>query len=70
MHKSRVKKDHYTEYDSDEKRIENRPRDIPLEDFKVLLKYWADEGVQVSILLTEYLHLFAYIYFAPNYNFR
>ncbi|KAL6521881.1 hypothetical protein OROMI_031758 [Orobanche minor] len=46
VHKSRVKKDHYTKYDSDEKRIENRPHDIPLEDFKNLLKYWADEGVQ------------------------
>ncbi|KAL6580027.1 hypothetical protein OROMI_008051 [Orobanche minor] len=31
---------------SDEKRFENRPHDIPLEDFKNLLKYWADEGVQ------------------------
>ncbi|KAL6580437.1 hypothetical protein OROMI_008461 [Orobanche minor] len=46
VHKSRVKKDHNTKYDSDEKRIENRPHDIPLEDFKILLKYWADEGVQ------------------------
>ncbi|KAL6550154.1 hypothetical protein OROMI_020642 [Orobanche minor] len=27
-------------------RIGNRPHDIPLEDFKIFLKYWADEGVQ------------------------
>ncbi|KAL8135257.1 hypothetical protein AgCh_010064 [Apium graveolens] len=47
VHKSRVKKAHYTKYDSDEKRIQNRPHEIPLEDFKVLLKYWADEEVQV-----------------------
>ncbi|KAL8155641.1 hypothetical protein AgCh_000876 [Apium graveolens] len=46
VHKSRVKKEHYTKYDSDELRIENRPLKIPLEDFKLLLKYWADEGVQ------------------------
>ena len=48
VHKSRVKKDHYTKYDTDEKRIENRPPEIPLDDFKILLKYWADEGVQVK----------------------
>ncbi|KAL6571205.1 hypothetical protein OROHE_002848 [Orobanche hederae] len=39
-------KDLRFKYDSDEKRTENRPHDIPLEDFKILLKYWADEGVQ------------------------
>ncbi|KAL8147689.1 hypothetical protein AgCh_005133 [Apium graveolens] len=46
VHKSRVKKAHYTKYDSDEKRIQNKPHEIPLTDFKVLLKYWADEEVQ------------------------
>ncbi|XP_063948205.1 uncharacterized protein LOC108217084 [Daucus carota subsp. sativus] len=46
VHKSRVKKEHYTKYDTDEQRLENRPLEIPLEDFKLLLKYWADEGVQ------------------------
>ncbi|KAL6574897.1 hypothetical protein OROMI_012182 [Orobanche minor] len=55
VHKSRVKKDHYTKYDSDEKRTENRPHDIPLEDFKILLKYRADEGLQISTLLTDHL---------------
>ncbi|KAL6580881.1 hypothetical protein OROMI_006804 [Orobanche minor] len=39
-------KDLRFKYDSDEKRTENRPQDIPLEDFKILLKYSADEGVQ------------------------
>ncbi|KAL8115937.1 hypothetical protein AgCh_022435 [Apium graveolens] len=47
VHKSHVKKAHYSNYDSDEKLIQNRPHEIPLEDFKVLLKYWADEEVQV-----------------------
>ncbi|KAL8124269.1 hypothetical protein AgCh_012061 [Apium graveolens] len=47
VHKSRVKKAHYTKYDSDEKWIQNRPHEIPHEDFKVLLKYWAEEEVQV-----------------------
>ena len=50
VHNCRVKKDHFTKYDNDEKRIENRPHEIPLEDFKILLKYWADEGVQVTHL--------------------
>lgn len=46
-HKSRMKKAHYTKYDTDEERIQNRPDQIPLEEFKMLLKYWSDEGVQV-----------------------
>ncbi|KAL8134452.1 hypothetical protein AgCh_009463 [Apium graveolens] len=49
VHKSRVKKEHYTKYDSNELRIENRPLDIRVKDFKLLLKYWIDEGVQSSI---------------------
>lgn len=30
-----------------EEMIKERPEDIPLEDFKMLLKYWGDEEVQV-----------------------
>ena len=44
-----MKKEHYTKYDSDELRIENRPLEIPLEDLKLLLKYLADEGVQILL---------------------
>ncbi|KAK1368211.1 hypothetical protein POM88_034303 [Heracleum sosnowskyi] len=29
-----------------EERLEHRPRNIPLQDFKILLKYWGDEDVQ------------------------
>ena len=36
VHKSRVKKEHYTKYTTDEERIQNRPDEIPLEDFKLL----------------------------------
>lgn len=55
VHKSRVKKDHYTKYGTDEERIENRPDEIPLEDFKLLMKYWADEGVQVPF--NSHMHI-------------
>ncbi|XP_063936191.1 uncharacterized protein LOC135150455 [Daucus carota subsp. sativus] len=46
-HKSRVKLMHYSQFDNDEERIQNRPDHIPLEDFKMLLDYWADDGVQI-----------------------
>lgn len=47
LHKARVKKAYYTKYDNDEQRLENKPDRVPLEDFKMLLKYWGDESVQV-----------------------
>lgn len=46
VYKSRMKKN-YTRYENDEQRLQNRPDQIPLEDFKLLLRYWADESVQV-----------------------
>ncbi|WOG86504.1 hypothetical protein DCAR_0205715 [Daucus carota subsp. sativus] len=46
VYKSRVKKKYYSRFESDKKRLENKPEDIPLEDFKQLLNYWADEEVQ------------------------
>ncbi|XP_074347040.1 uncharacterized protein LOC141685860 [Apium graveolens] len=46
LHKARVKKAHYTKYNTDEDRLDNRPNRVPLEDFKILLKYWGDEVVQ------------------------
>ncbi|KAL8116811.1 hypothetical protein AgCh_023105 [Apium graveolens] len=45
---SRIK-EHYTKYDTDEQRLENRPHKISLDDFKFLMKYWGDEGVKNSI---------------------
>ncbi|KAK1383111.1 hypothetical protein POM88_020846 [Heracleum sosnowskyi] len=45
-HKSRLKESHYTQYHTDEERIQHRPETIPLEDFKMLLKYWADDEVK------------------------
>lgn len=47
-YKSRLKAAHYTPYTTDEERLENRPDEIPLEDFKLVLKYWGDEDVQVN----------------------
>lgn len=46
-YKSRTKKTHYKAYDNDELRLKNRPNEIPLERFKILLAYWNDETVQV-----------------------
>ncbi|WCJ37370.1 hypothetical protein M5689_018515 [Euphorbia peplus] len=47
LYKCHTKALHYTCYATDEERIQNRPDDIPLEEFKVLLKYWSNEKVQV-----------------------
>ncbi|KAL6509887.1 hypothetical protein OROGR_022375 [Orobanche gracilis] len=35
-------------YKSDEEKLKHRPRQIPLADFKILLKYWGDENVQAT----------------------
>ncbi|WCJ37839.1 hypothetical protein M5689_018938 [Euphorbia peplus] len=45
-YKCRIKANHYTCYDNDDERLEHKPDDIPLEEFKTLLNYWADEKVQ------------------------
>ncbi|KAK1389672.1 hypothetical protein POM88_017850 [Heracleum sosnowskyi] len=37
---------HYNPYLTDDARLENRPKGIPLETFKSLLEYWGDETVQ------------------------
>ena len=50
-YKARIKREHYSKYGIDEERLENRPRDVPLKDFKMLLIYWADEKIKVRILL-------------------
>lgn len=54
-YKSRIKTAHYKAYKTDEERLDNKPDNIPVEDFKVLLRYWADDEIQV------YVHI---IYFA------
>ncbi|XP_065877304.1 uncharacterized protein [Euphorbia lathyris] len=46
VYKSRIKEKHYSLYDNDEERIQHKPKDIPLEEFKTLLQYWADKKVQ------------------------
>ena len=46
-YKSRTKASHYTTFEIDEIRLANRPDDIPLETFQMLLEYWNDETVQV-----------------------
>lgn len=60
VHKSRIKKKYYTKYNSDEERLQNRPEDIPLEDFKQLLIYWGDDEIKVLkkiFLVTKYLFI-------------
>ena len=42
-----MKTKHYSNLPNDDERMAKRPDDIPLEDFKTLLKFWADEHVQV-----------------------
>lgn len=42
-----MKERYYKMYETDEDRMANRPNTIPLEDFKLLVKYWGDEAVQV-----------------------
>lgn len=52
-----MKAAYYTKYHTDEDRIAHRPNVIPLEDFKLLVKYWGDEAVQVvyTHFETDYL---------------
>ncbi|KAK1369068.1 hypothetical protein POM88_035160 [Heracleum sosnowskyi] len=40
------KKKYYKKYETDDDRMANRPNTIPLEDFKLLVKYRGDEAVQ------------------------
>lgn len=49
--KSKIKKNHYCPYETDEERLKNRPREVPEKDFKILLQYWADKKVQVILKL-------------------
>ncbi|XP_063942347.1 uncharacterized protein LOC135150129 [Daucus carota subsp. sativus] len=45
-YKACIKREHYSKYGTDEERLENRPRDVPLKDFKMLVIYWADEKIK------------------------
>lgn len=49
LHKSRFKSKYYTSCETDAERLEKRPEEISLEDFKVLLAYWGDEEVKVLL---------------------
>ncbi|XP_063937382.1 uncharacterized protein LOC108203821 [Daucus carota subsp. sativus] len=44
-YKARIRRDYYYKYQTGEERLENRPREVPLKDFKILLEYWADEKI-------------------------
>lgn len=46
LHKSRIKAEYYSKYETDEERLKHRPLTIPLEQFRVLLQYWGDGSVQ------------------------
>ena len=52
--KSRTKHAHYLAYATDEERLANKPDDIPVEDFKLLLKYWGDPDIQVYVQFCYY----------------
>ncbi|XP_016475256.1 uncharacterized protein LOC107796950 isoform X1 [Nicotiana tabacum] len=53
-YKSQLKTTHFTTYDNDELRMENRPVDIPESHFKDLLKYWnSDPHKKMSETNTE-----------------
>ena len=47
-YKARIRRDYYYKYQTGEERLENRPREVPLKDFKILLEYWADEKIAVT----------------------
>ena len=51
LHKSRFKTKYYTSLETDAERLEKRPQEISLEDFKLLLAYWGDDEVKVLYLL-------------------
>ncbi|KAL6577016.1 hypothetical protein OROMI_011292 [Orobanche minor] len=40
------KNNYYYPFPTDEERLKNKPEEVSLSDWKVLLKYWADEKVQ------------------------
>ncbi|KAK1366093.1 hypothetical protein POM88_041654 [Heracleum sosnowskyi] len=44
--KGRIKRDHYKPYSTDDERLAHRPEEVPLSDWRILLKYWGDEKVQ------------------------
>ncbi|KAL8146611.1 hypothetical protein AgCh_004366 [Apium graveolens] len=45
--KSRIKRNYYSKYATDEERLKHRPRDVSLEDWKIFLTYWGDGKVQL-----------------------
>ncbi|KAK1368605.1 hypothetical protein POM88_034697 [Heracleum sosnowskyi] len=45
-YKSRIKRDYYNTYPTDEERLSHRPEEVSLSDWKILLNYWANEKVQ------------------------
>ncbi|KAK1377997.1 hypothetical protein POM88_024741 [Heracleum sosnowskyi] len=45
-YKSRIKRDYYNTYPTDEERLSHRPEEVSLSDWKILLNYWGDEKVQ------------------------
>ncbi|GAB2286171.1 hypothetical protein Dimus_020597 [Dionaea muscipula] len=47
-YKGRLKRDHYTPYETTKMRWKNRPEDVPDEDFKFLLKKWKDPKYKAS----------------------
>ena len=61
VRKSRIKAAHFKDFETNEERIDNRPDDILLESFQILLDYWNDDTVKV-ILLTQALNIFLVIY--------
>lgn len=63
VHKSRVKKQHYYAFDSDDERWKNRPETMSDQQFLDLLQYWNMEEIEVFVHLS-FKEVF---YFAFNY---
>ena len=62
--KCRLKRDYYRKYTTDEERLENRPREVSLAEWKILLKYWGHEEIQVykcQNSVINYMHLYHHI---------
>ncbi|CAH9139308.1 unnamed protein product [Cuscuta epithymum] len=47
-YKARIKKNHYKKFSTNEERIENRPLEIPKDEFELVMKYWGRKEVQAK----------------------
>ncbi|KAJ0724519.1 hypothetical protein HanPI659440_Chr12g0448531 [Helianthus annuus] len=53
-HKCRFKKKHFYAYKDNKKRLMNRPKNIPIDDFSQLLRLWSNEDVERCLRAKEF----------------